>query len=504
VAAQQVARVLAVAAIVAGARATRVGAETRPTYGGDVIGSLLGEPATLDPPAARSHAEISLVGMIYDTLYRTQADGSVVPQLALAMPEVAGPQATIRVREVAVHDGTRLGAADVAASLERLRSAPAAWLLAGITKVEAQGDAVVLTLAFAPVDGGAQLAARLAQPQTAITPNNRPGTEHKAVGTGPFELVQVDRKARRVVLRAFEPYFAGRPYVDRLELAWFVDATAEVRRFETGLAHVSLRGAVTFTGAGHQPKFKHGEVDSPDSLLVYVGFGRAHRAIGANRDLRRALSLALPRDAFAHLGSGELVSPASTPIPVPLGGGGATPEARAGDPTAALVAFRAAQAAVRELAPPRLAGLELEILVDASRPDENDVAARVLGALDGLGVRSRITPVDARTLADRVARGACDLYVDHLPAATADHGLLWVAAFERGGDAWGRTQLAKGAVDAAVAAKELAARLPILPLYHRAIRVTHRKDVRNLTPDLAGRVGFVDAAFFGEPERGTP
>jgi ABC-type transport system substrate-binding protein len=484
--------------------ASTAGAETRPTYGGDVIGSLLGEPATLDPPAVKSHAEISLVGLVYDTLYRTQADGSVVPQLALALPEVAGSQATIRVREVAVHDGTRLGAADVAASLERLRTAPSAWLLAGITKIEAQGDAVVLALAFAPADGGAQLAARLAQPQTAITPRNRPGTENKAVGTGPFELVLLDRKAKKVVLRAFEPYFAGRPYVDRLELGWFLDPTAEVRRFETGLAHVSLRGAVTFTGAGHQPKFKHDEVDGADTLLVYVGFGKAHRAVTASRDLRRALSLALPREAFAYVGTGEPVTPASTPIPAPLGGGGATGDVRAGDPTAAQVAFRAAQASVRELAPPRLTGLELEILVDASRPDENDVAARVLGALDELGVRGRIVAVDARTLADRIARGACDLFVDHLPAATADHGLLWAAAFERGGDGWGRTELAKGAIDPAAAARELATRLPILPLYHRAVRVSHRRDLRNLTPDLAGRIGFVDAAFFGEPERGTP
>lgn len=88
-----------------------------------------------------------------------------------------------------------------------------------------------------------------------------------------------------------------------------------------------------------------------------------------------------------------------------------------------------------------------------------------------------------------------------LPAASTDPTLLWAAAFAAGGDGWARGQLAKGAIDARAAATEFAARLPILPLYHRSIQVVHRTDLRDLTVDIAGRIGLADAFFFGGPER---
>ena len=41
-------------------------AETRPRYAGKIEGSLLGAPAVLDPVSARSHAELTVVGFVFD------------------------------------------------------------------------------------------------------------------------------------------------------------------------------------------------------------------------------------------------------------------------------------------------------------------------------------------------------------------------------------------------------------------------------------------------------
>ena len=485
------ARALAATLAIAGA----AHAETRPGYGGEVIGATLGEPATLDPVAIRSPAETAVAGLVYDTLYRCLADGTIVPHLALELPTVDGQTARIRVRTVARHDGGTLGPGDVAASLERLRASGAGWLLAGVGKIGVEGDAVLLSLPHPIPD----LAARLATPPSAIVPAGRPGTASSAIGSGPFALVRVDRRGRRVILRAFDQHFAGRPYVDQIELGWFLAADAEVRRYEVGSAHLSLRGATTFIG--HQPKYKNSEVEGPGTMLVYVGFGRAHPAALGSRDLRRALSLAIPRGGFTAVGTGERVVPAAGPLPVELGGVAAADRDKHGDLDAARTALRAAQGKVPELAPASLGKLELEILVDAGRPDDREVAERVLLALDKLGIAARITAVGAVDLAERVAAGKCDLYVGVLPAVSAEPALLWAAAFAAGGDGWARAALDKGALDKTAAAREFAARLPIVPLYHRGLRVSHRADLRNLAVDMTSRLGLADAFFHGAPER---
>ena len=61
----------------------------------------------------------------------------------------------------------------------------------------------------------------------------------------------------------------------------------------------------------------------------------------------------------------------------------------------------------------------LEILVDASRPDDREVAERVVNALDKLGLVATIAAVPAPELARRIDAGACDLYVGQLAATVS-------------------------------------------------------------------------------------
>lgn len=491
--AAQLIRVAVVA--VAIAAATRAAAETRPGYGGAVVGTLLGEPASLDPVLARSHAEVTLVGLVYDGLYRAGADGAIQPQLAAALPVVTGSRARIALRPgVAFHDGSAVDAADVAASLRRLARSDAGWILAPVSSIEVVGDAVELVLR-APTP---ELAALLALPQASITPGGEaPGK--LAIGSGPFRLVSLERRRQRVALAAWPQHLAGRPYLDELELRWLDSADAEARLFETGGAQLSQRGATVF--AGHEPKFVAGEAESPATVLVYVGFGSRRAAITGNRDFRQALSLVVARGGFASVGTGERVEPAIDPVPVELGGVAIDGGGRTGNLALARAALARAGAAVPALRADRLAALRLEILIDESRPDDRAVAERLVRDLDKLGIAAAIAAASAPTVAARVARGEVDLTIGQLATATAAPALAWAAAFAAGGDAWARRQLAKGTLDPAQARAELARALPIVPLYHRAVRVHHRRDVRGLGFDGAARLGFADLFLFGAPQR---
>jgi ABC-type transport system substrate-binding protein len=355
----------------------------------------------------------------------------------------------------------------------------------------------VLTLRGA----GGDLAAHLAAPQAAILPGGRP-PRATPIGSGPFRVAGLDRGRRQLTLLAHDDHFRGRPYVDRVVLTWFDAGDAEPRQFEDGALHLSARGATVFAGA--QPKYRSDVAEAPATLLTYVGFGKAHAAVTADRDFRLAVHLAIARSGLASAGRGERVTPTAHPLPVDLGGDALPAALRSGDLDQAQRAMARAAGRVPALARARRGQLSLEILVDRTRLDDHDVAARVVRALDKLGIAATIADLDAAAFAARVARGDGDLWIGQLAAPGGAPGLVWGAAFAAGGDPWAARQLAAGPLDGAAARREFAARLPILPLMHRSVRLHHRADLRGLAFDASARLGFADVFFFGAPVASRP
>jgi MarR-like DNA-binding transcriptional regulator SgrR of sgrS sRNA len=469
-------------------------AESRPRYDGAVEATLLSAPASFDPVLARSHGEITVVGLVFDTLYRVGADTAIQPHLAVELPvlDAGGTTARITVRKgVRWHDRGELGAADVAASLERVRVQDR-WLLAAVSAVRADGDVVELMLR-APVP---DLAALLALPQTAITKAGKPPGE-RPVGSGPYVMEALDTTKHRLALRAFDEHFAGRPYTD-LVLRWYDTPDGEARRFETGDAQISARGVAAFAGA--QPAYRADSIEGPASVLEFVGFGAGHAAL-ADRAFRHALDLALVRAGLATLGAGERVEAARLPVPLAAGGAQLANPALVGDLDAARAQLADAARRAPELAPDRIAQLHLEVLVDDTRPDDRELAARVVRALDKLGIGAAITAVSATTLRERAAQGQCDLWIGQLAVPVAFASAWWGEAFAAGHDDWPITPLATGTLDRAAAAAAFTERQPIVPLMFRAVRLWHRSDVRGLTFDTSGRPSYADLFLYGVPVR---
>jgi len=471
-------------------------AELRPRYGGAVEATLLGGPATFDPVAAKTHAELTVIGLVYDTLYVLGPDGAARPHLAAAAPVFDEKRTTARIelaKGIVFQDGTALTAQDVAASLERAR-VTLHYALPMVTAVHADGDAIELSLAAPAAD----LAQLLALPQLSITKGGRaPGP--KVIGSGPFAIDQVELAHHRLALRAFDNHFAGRPFIDRLELRWYDTPDGEARRFETGNAHVSARGVSAF--AGGTPSFAARDVAGPAALLVYVGFGAAHPTLERDPAFRRALDLGLARGGLASIGSGEQVVPARVPVPnaMPLDGAGKT-----GDLDKARAQLAEATKRTPDLARP--GAVRLEILVEDTRPDDRDIAERVGLALDKLGIAWSVAQVSAPALRERVATGKVDLWIGQLAEPVAATNVWWGAAFAAGGDDWPVAALQTNTLDAGAAAQAFAERVPIVPLMFRSVRMWYRTDLHGVAFDALGRPCFADAFLFGPPvpTRGKP
>jgi ABC-type transport system substrate-binding protein len=473
-------------------------AETRPRYAGTIEATLLGGPATLDPVAARTHAEITAVGLVFDTLYRLDADGVAQPHLAVAAPVYDERRTTARitiVKGARFHDGSELTVLDVAASLERAR-VQARWALASIAEVHVDGDAVELALR-APV---AELTTLLALPQTSVTKGGKPPGD-RPVGSGPYAVEAWDRSGHRLALRPFDDHFAGRPYAE-LVLRWYDTSDDEARKFETGAAQLSARGAAAF--AGGQPTYRAEVLTVPAWVLVFVGFGKAHAQLTNDRAFRRALDLAIARGGLATVNSGEDVQPVREPVPISAGGSALPAADRGGDLAGARAQLQVAAGRVPALAAGGGHPLTLEVLVEDTRPDDREIAERVVRALDLLGIAASVTALPSPQLRERVVKGQCDLWIGQLAGPVGSALAWWGAAFAAGSDDWPLAQLATGTIDPAAANKAFSDRLPVVPLMFRGLKLWRREDVRGLAYDGFGRPGFADLFYFGTPRRAKP
>jgi ABC-type transport system substrate-binding protein len=273
-------------------------------------------------------------------------------------------------------------------------------------------------------------------------------------------------------------------------LRWFDTPDAQARRFETGTSQLSARGQTVFPGA--TPKFQARPVESPATLLVFVGFGRQRPEVTGEPAFRRALDLALDRGAVATITTGERTQPTRLPLPPEAGAPVLGAGAAAGDAAGAVALLDDAGRRVGALARPGRAGLKLAILVDETRPDDREIALRVSRGLDKLGIGFTIQAVAAEVLRDRAQRGSCDLWIGQIAAPIDAAAAWWGAAFAVGRDDWAERQLQTGAIDPAAAGQEFGRRLPIVPLMFRSIVIWHRADIHGLGFDAIGRPTLAD------------
>jgi hypothetical protein len=134
--------------------------------------------------------------------------------------------------------------------------------------------------------------------------------------------------------------------------------------------------------------------------------------------------------------------------------------------------------------------------VDRTRPDDAEVAARIVASLDQLGLAVSYVALSPVDLQKRVTAGQCDLWIGQLVAPGTDPTFETAAAFAAGSDRFAAVQIGVAPLPAASFALAFDARLPVVPLYHRSVRVHYRKILYGLGFDALGRLGLADTFVF--------
>ncbi|MFI8190496.1 ABC transporter substrate-binding protein [Streptomyces sp. NPDC085946] len=207
-----------------------------------------------------------------ETLVKLDAEGDARPALATGWRR-SGRSWTFTIRDgVTFHDGTRLTADAVVASLTRAAGAsPKPRILDGVDlTARADGDEVTVTTAAEdPL-----LPQRLSSPQLAVLAAKAyrgKTVDPVGAGTGPFELVEVDGTSAARLDR-YDAYWGGRAKAPGIDVRFVPDGTARAAALRSGEADIVE--AVPVSQAAVLDRDLVTEVPMPRTNTLYLNTGK--------------------------------------------------------------------------------------------------------------------------------------------------------------------------------------------------------------------------------------
>lgn len=291
-----------------------------PRYGGAYRRPLANNPSTLDPHLITDTYGHTVAQQIFDGLVQYDGTLTIIPAIAESWKATRdGLMWTFFLRKgVKFHNGREVVADDVVYSFTRIldpktnSKAAEIFLKVKGAKDFVEGRAKTVqglraldryTVQIELGETAAPFVASLAIGYAKIVPREvveelGPGFGLRPVGTGPFKFLRW-KKDEEIVLEANKDYYAGRPFLDRLEYRIFPghQRDAMLASFERGdledtdipaseLARVQANGRYQF-------------VRRQILGVRFFGFNTSEGSL-ANRMVRQAFNYAIDREAMAR------------------------------------------------------------------------------------------------------------------------------------------------------------------------------------------------------------
>src|SRR3954452_2192317 len=296
-----ISRCLALASVAAAAAGVSA---ARPQYWGTLRAELDGVVSRLDPAHAAADpkddaARVRIAPLVFEPLTAVQAEG-LQPLLASSRESDArGSRWRFRLRpDLVLHDRKPLEAWQVA---ESLRAAEPSW------QVAPEGDVIAIDTGEPIPD----LPWMLAASRYAVAIRGSGGA---VIGTGPVRIDHVDPS--RVLLKAHEPYWRARPFVDTVQIDMGRAPDAQLTDLEGGRADiVSIRAT---DSRRLSRRGLHVEASRPLELVALVF--EPHRTGDTALAWRRTIAGTINRDAICTVVLQGNGTPAQSIVPDWLSG----------------------------------------------------------------------------------------------------------------------------------------------------------------------------------------
>lgn len=277
---------------------------------------------SLDAHKASTTQSLQITNLIFDTLLSMDKDGSIHPGLASQWSMADdGKSYAFTIRDgIKCHDGSAFDAAAAKASLDRaldpatINPNLSAW--GPITGSTVEGNVLKVSLSepYGP------FTSFLTSIQAAfICPSSFAEATFKPIGTGPFKLVEWTRNDS-IQLEANADYKnvnplienPGKPHIDKLTFRVIPEAVARMAALRSGeadLVEPSLEEAT--------------DLKSDSNFKVYAAELSGQQMLAAftwkikpldKPEIRKAIGMALNRDAYASIAFEGLVETADCPV----------------------------------------------------------------------------------------------------------------------------------------------------------------------------------------------
>jgi peptide/nickel transport system substrate-binding protein len=207
-----------------------------PTLGGEYREGMLGQPRLINPLLASTDTDKALVRLIFSGLYKYDAQGQIIPDLAESMPEISENQKqyTVHLRQNAKwHNDKPVTADDVIFTFKTLQdtqyNSPLRSQLQS-TLAEKKDD---YTVTFSLKDVSGPFIHNLTMPliSKAVWENVPPAEfalsegNLKAVGSGPYLIRELnklpDGSVQNIKLESYSNYYTHQPYLDTVRLFFY-------------------------------------------------------------------------------------------------------------------------------------------------------------------------------------------------------------------------------------------------------------------------------------------
>lgn len=315
-------RPLALAAAAALALSACGGGDSVDTGGGGggdntLVAAVSAQPDQFDPHVTTAYASFQVLENVYDTLVVPDPeDLTMQPSLATEWETSDdGLEWRFTLRDgVTFHDGSDFDSADVVYSYNRIidEDLSNSFRFQNVESVEADGPQTVVLKLTQPTPN---LLERIGSFKgMAILPENAAedlDLKIEANGTGPFELESSD--ASRTVLTAYDDYWGGKPKVDGVEFRYITEPASALTALQNG--EVQWTDNVPPQQIESLGDDDSVELETTPSVDYWYMSMNLARPPFDNRDVRRAISYAIDRDAVAEAAWFGAAQPNETAIP---------------------------------------------------------------------------------------------------------------------------------------------------------------------------------------------
>ncbi|MUV61688.1 ABC transporter substrate-binding protein [Halobacterium sp. CBA1126] len=289
--------------------------------------------ATLDPQNTTSGEVAKVTNQAYEGLLGFEPGEAALTEALATDWTMDGANVTLQLREdVTFHDGSEFTADDFIATYRRFvdddyeyhfedSSAYGPFTLGNwIDSVEKDGDYtlnITLTQTYAPFLRNLAMFAAVVISQDAI--EGDVNLDEEMVGTGPFELSELDDANNRIQLTAFDDYWGEGPNVD--EVLFLTRGQNSTRAQALVEEEMDIIDGLDPDTIGTVEDSETASVETVQGINIgYMGFNMSRVEAFRDRRVRQAISYAIDTESIVENIYSGIATQADQPIPPALFG----------------------------------------------------------------------------------------------------------------------------------------------------------------------------------------